>query len=92
LKNSQYAISTYLTYYRADKTCIKSVVQTDVVDVLSDKGDYIKTLDASYTDARYIRVSAVLVPNPSTTTTIEALTSKDQLANCKLALNETITD
>jgi hypothetical protein len=92
LKNSQYAIATYFTYYDANKTCIKSVVQTDVVDVLSDKGDYIKTFDASYTNARYIRIAAVLVPNPSTMTTIVALVSKDQLANCKIALNETITD
>ena len=92
LKNSSYAIVTYLTYYDNDKKFLKSVVQTDVVDILSDKGDYTKTLDASLTSARFIRLSAVLVPNPSTVTTITALTSKDQLANCKIALNETITD
>jgi len=90
LTNAQGTPYTYLNYYDANKTHLGYVSMRQTGDTQTDNGDYVTTLDASKTTARYIRVSAAVSPKPSGT--LPALTSKDQLANCKLALNETITD
>lgn len=90
--SSQYEIYGYICYYDQDKKFIKNVGYRTDADVVTADGDYTKALDASYTNARYIRVSACPFPNPTSATAIAALTSKDQLANCKIALNQTITD
>lgn len=91
-RNGTYESMAFICYYDADKKFIKNESVYYTEDVLTPEGDYARTLDATCTNARYIRVTAFLLPNPSTQTQVTALTSKDQLANCKIALNETITD
>lgn len=56
-------------------------METEVKD---ENGDYVITLDASKTEATKIRVQGAIAS--------AALTSTDQLANCKITLNELITD
>lgn len=90
--SNTYPIYAYVAYYTKDKTYLGNTSLASVDDVLSSEGDYVITLDATKTTARYIRISAMTVPNPSSKTNTTALTSTSQLANCKIALNETITD
>lgn len=91
LTNTQGTPYTYLNYYNESKAHLGHVSMRANGDTQTDAGDYVTTLDAAKTTARYIRVSAAVLPKP-TNGTLPALTSKDQLVNCKLALNETITD
>ena len=89
----QYEVYSYICYFDANKTFIKNVNYRTEADEVTSNGDYVKTLDAGCTNARYIRVTACILPNPSAANTVPTeLTSISQLANCKLALNETITD
>lgn len=88
---SSYEIYSYVCYYDADKRFIANDNHRATKDVLSADGDYTLTL-ANRPTARYIRITASVLPNPSSATAIAALTSKDQLADVKIALNEAITD
>lgn len=90
LTNTQGTPYTYLNYYDANKAHLGHVSMRTVGDAQTAAGDYAVTLDAAKTTARYIRVTAAVLPKA--TGTLTALTSLDQLADCKLALNETITD
>ena len=92
--NGTYDVYTYICYFRGDKTFITGSNENYRIsdDILTAEGDYVKSLNANYTDAKYIRVTATIVPNPSAKTAVTALESVSQLVNCKLALNETITD
>jgi hypothetical protein len=90
LTTTQGAPYTYLNYYNASKTHLGHVSMRTTGDTQTEAGDYVTTLDAAKTTARYIRVSAAVSPKPAST--LSTLTSKDQLANIKITLNETITD
>lgn len=86
------SVYSFITYYKADKSFLGQDKTRAQAEQQTADGDYIKTLNASYTTARYIRVTAVIEPYTSDAHTYAALTSKDQLVSCKLALNQTITD